>query len=105
MIHNFPLPPKNENATIWRFIDFTKMMSLFETQSLFFCRSDKLDDPFEGSAPQGNFMALAKKIGPKVIIDADSEGRMKSREDIYVNCWYMNEHESAAMWKLYTQSN
>lgn len=24
---------------------------------------------------------------------------------IAINCWHMNEHESAAMWKLYLKSN
>jgi hypothetical protein len=111
MIHNVPFPPnytpispKNENATIWRFMDFTKMMSLLENQSLFFCRSDKLDDRFEGSTPLGNFMTLEGKTEPKDF-EARSEERMKSRESVYINCWHLNEYESAAMWKVYAQSN
>jgi len=27
------------------------------------------------------------------------------RQRLYVNCWHMNEHESLAMWKLYTSMN
>jgi hypothetical protein len=32
------------------------------------------------------------------------DSRKKSLEDIYVSCWHMNDEESAAMWKLYTQT-
>ena len=46
--------PKNENAKIWRYMDFTKLVSLLEKRALFFCRSDKLGDPFEGSYSQAN---------------------------------------------------
>jgi hypothetical protein len=27
------------------------------------------------------------------------------RQWTFINCWHMNEHESAAMWKLYAQTN
>jgi hypothetical protein len=29
----------------------------------------------------------------------------RSSEIIYVNCWYLSEYESIAMWKLYSESN
>ena len=28
-----------------------------------------------------------------------------NRQWVFLNCWHMNEYESAAMWKLYTKSN
>jgi hypothetical protein len=32
-------------------------------------------------------------------------GRRISVPQFFVSCWHMNEHESAAMWRLYTQSH
>jgi hypothetical protein len=46
--HETCLKPANENAKIWRYMDFTKFVSLLEKKALFFCRADKLGDPFEG---------------------------------------------------------
>lgn len=43
---------ENENAKIWRYMDFTKFVNILETKSLFFVRSDKFEDPYEGSYPK-----------------------------------------------------
>ena len=40
-----------EDSPIWRYMDFTKYVDLISTKELFFCRSDLLGDPFEGSSP------------------------------------------------------
>ena len=37
------------DATLWRYIDFTKLVSFLEDQTIFFARADKLGDPFEGA--------------------------------------------------------
>ena len=44
--------PENGNLKIWRYIDFEKFLSLITYTSLYFCRSDKLMDSFEGTIPQ-----------------------------------------------------
>jgi hypothetical protein len=33
------------------------------------------------------------------------EHRRKLVSSYFVNCWHMNEHESAAMWRLYSQAD
>lgn len=43
--------PRDPEAVIWRYIDFAKLVSLLESQSLHLARADVLDDPFEGSIP------------------------------------------------------
>jgi hypothetical protein len=43
------LSPPPDDAVLWRYMDFTKFVSLLETSALFFCRPDQLGDPFEGS--------------------------------------------------------
>ena len=56
----FHSPPSE--AVLWRYMDFTKFVSLLDRQALFFARSDKLGDPFEGSFPRGNL-----KVDPGVL--------------------------------------
>jgi hypothetical protein len=53
--------PDNENAKIWRYLDFTKFVSMLEKKALFFVRADKLGDQFEGSFSKANL-----ELRPKV---------------------------------------
>jgi len=100
------IQPENENIKIWRYMDFTKLVSLIDTRQLYFTRSDKFDDRFEGSLPRRN--VEARKIIPNYIPDELKyvyENLMNSSIDINknwkrymaVNCWHANEYESAAM--------
>ena len=52
--------PVNEKATIWRYLDFTKFVSLLDKRALFFSRTDKLGDPFEGSCAKRSIKERAK---------------------------------------------
>lgn len=47
--------PSNPDTPIWRYIDITKLLSMFESQSLFFTRIDCLGDPFEGAYTRSTF--------------------------------------------------
>jgi hypothetical protein len=110
--------PRDENAKIWRYMDFTKFVSLVDKQELFFARADKLGDPFEGSYPKGNVQQRAsmhKKWLDTLPIQfrnlfeqrpkALSEFYKNLRRFIFINSWHKNEHESDAMWKLYLKSD
>jgi hypothetical protein len=93
--------PNNVNTRIWRFMDFTKFVSLLDKSSLFFVRSDCVEDPFEGTYPLENIknpqlMASDTKTKRQI-----REDRKRARRCTLINCWHMNEYESAAMWNLY----
>jgi hypothetical protein len=99
--------PANEDEKVWRYMDFTKFVSLIATRSLFFCRSDLLGDPFEGSYPKRNielrpqFWRIdAKDCAPDLLAAMTHYSRWQ-RLWTYVNCWHLSSYESAAMWKLY----
>jgi hypothetical protein len=49
--------PDDENTKVWRYMDFTKLVSLVDSRRLFFSRADRLGDPFEGSWPRINVQA------------------------------------------------
>ena len=54
--------PPDENIRIWRYMDFTKFVSVLDTQSLFFSRSDRLGDLFEGAHPTVNVILLLQQF-------------------------------------------
>lgn len=105
----------DENVKIWRWMDFTKFISLLDNSSLFFSRVDKLDDPFEGSYPKTNIEYRVRKF--KQLIETShtiskgnwqenfSEFLKKLTSHVLVNCWHISEYESAALWKLYIKGN
>jgi hypothetical protein len=103
--------PVDNNSLVWRYLDFTKFFSLISTRQFFLCRADLLGDPFEGSYSMENIRVrpeIYKKI-PKAafvkMFKTFSNFASWVRQFTYVNCWHLNENESAAMWRLYSKSN
>ncbi|MGL1889093.1 MAG: DUF2971 domain-containing protein [Reichenbachiella sp.] len=89
----FQTPP--DETTIWRYMDFTKLVSLLESNSLFFCRADKFQDPYEGH------IRIKRNGEFEDLIDFQKE----TKEYYFLNCWHMNEAQSDAMWKIYLPTN
>ena len=105
--HNCFRQPDSKNLRLWRYMDFTKFVSMLASKQLFFCRSDLFEDPFEGSYSKANveLRPHVYKDMPKDQLTHMSNFSKWAREWTYINCWHANEHESAAMWKLYAQTN
>jgi hypothetical protein len=90
-------------------MDFTKYVAMIQSQTLFFSRMDALGDPFEGARSKANFERRRDVYGEVDIPEDALKGLSRftewARQWTYVNCWHMNNHESAAMWRLYAQTN
>lgn len=111
--------PGDPNVAIWRYMDFTKFVSMLESKTLYFSRADLLGDPFEGSCSRDNeqlrpevlkhfYKDFYKNIPAEILADIrakQSNFKQWFRYWVFVNCWHMNATESAAMWKLYAKSN
>ena len=101
----FTTPP--QEAILWRYMDFTKFVSLLDRSSAFFCRADKLgdpSDPFEGSLSQASYDTMQLRHHANVV---ESWRERQSILDAWrrmnmVNCWHRSDYESDAMWKIYT---
>lgn len=103
--------PSNPNIKIWRYMDFTKYVSLLDAGGLYFSRSDLLGDPFEGSTTHGNlalrrefYEDLPPEVGDRMSSHLSNALRW-SRQWTFISSWHMNEFESAAMWSIYASSN
>ena len=107
--HETLLKPTNENSKVWRYMDFTKFISLLDKRELWFSRVSELDDPFEGTLSK-----MSLYLDPVVpgqseeydrAVDIFRETKKQWRKWIVVNCWHLNKDESAAMWKLYIKGD
>jgi len=102
------IPPEDRWKKIWRYMDFTKFVSMLENNGLYFSRCDKLGDPFEGSCSNAseimNEDAHLRFGWP--IIDREFLSRYRKwlLQWAMLNCWHINDYESAAMWKLYSRT-
>lgn len=84
-----------DSTIIWRYIDFEKFVDLILTGQLFFCRSDKFDDPFEGIFKLKNFEETKEMF----------KNQQKTKKYYFLNCWHINEAQSDAMWKIFLKTN
>lgn len=109
-----PPPPE---AVLWRYLNFTKFVSLLDRKALFFARADKLGDPFEGSYSKKNIIKLRDSYAElledtNIQLSDQQKYRLKRnsgrsffkeyRKMVFANCWHESAHESAAMWRLYS---
>lgn len=99
----FESPPPE--AEVWRYMDFTKFVSLLDRGALFFARADRLGDPFEGSYSAVN-AALRPHLYGGSLEPGEIAGFGRAMSNLrrfrLVNCWHENAFESEAMWRLYS---
>jgi len=101
------MSPENPDVRLWRYMDFTKFVSMLERRGLFLPVVSKLNDPFEGSYARANEV-LRPLVYRHIKNEFDmSAGEMVQRLRPFVaaSCWHSNDHESAAMWKLYARTD
>lgn len=102
---------REPGAQIWRYMDFTKFVSMLDSRALFFSRLDKLGDRFEGTVSEPTLDAIrASYVGPPEAVNKLVEMFGKRtpdlmRQTLFVNCWHANAFESDAMWKIYVKGN
>lgn len=103
----FKLP--SHDTKIWRFIDFTKFVSILTKNSLYFPRADMLGDPFEGTFTEATIKKTVTEIRTpedkmslqKAIIETPQFWKILN----FVSCWHRNDFEPDSMWKSYTSNN
>jgi hypothetical protein len=111
--------PTNKDIPIWRYMDLAKYLYMLEQRSLFFARATLLGDRFEGSSTKAMVAAreyiranratdprlAAFKEMPEEIFARGGELPQIMRQKYLLSCWHMNEDESAAMWRVYSNAN
>jgi hypothetical protein len=80
-------------------MDVGWFVALLVDRELYFARLHELDDPWEGVQPLGLSRRLVKMAGDSGPIY--DYYRIVASQAV-VSCWHENDHESVAMWRLYT---
>lgn len=120
--------PESQNR-LWRYMDFTKYMSLLSTGKMYFSRSDHFYDVFEGAKgylsnkekwdkhyynffreniinpPNSNACPYSTEEvdrQAKELLAHLTENGAMDKKSTFISCWHENERESEAMWRLYS---
>lgn len=129
MARHYQVP--DGSSVLWRYMDFTKFASLLSTKSLYFPSASCFDDAFEGakglaqnkhkwdayyldffrrairSVPRDDGVAPSEEAieenAQKLLSDIEIGG-VRDRDRTFISCWHESEHESEAMWRLYSTS-
>lgn len=103
------------DLTVWRYMPFSKFISLLTFQALWFSKLNILQDQFEGTMPEPTKEMMTKRYQEmKKHFPAEqhwqfdemaSRNEQDSRELLVVSCWFLNEAESPRMWREYGGEN
>jgi hypothetical protein len=119
--------PENA-AKLWRYMDFTKYVALLANRKLTFTRADQFTDTHEGAKGLRRnkigwdtfyieFFKTAVRNMPgqredlsddelaahaqRLLADLEQGGLNQKRMN-FISCWHESDHESEAMWRLYS---
>jgi hypothetical protein len=121
------IAPEESEYKIWRYMDFTKFVSMLARQSLYFTSLKKISeqDPFEGLLPDTYYQCRSWKTVEEIpeherwrltlhphpgltplemarhSMEEFASIVFNVRKTLYVNCWHMSSYDSAAMWSIY----
>ena len=96
---------------MWRYMSLAAFVSVVQTKRLFFARLDSLEDPYEGRMLVPQRLAQYLIVGEGILHvqrrsrDAMIRLQAEARAKLCINCWHINEGESAAMWALYSKES
>jgi hypothetical protein len=100
--------PKDLTVKVWRYMDTSKLLDILARKSLFLSRLNLLGDAHEGSITKVNHITRQsefEKHGIDDHIPSMIEASQRFNQSVGVNCWYLDNYESEAMWKLYCPDN
>lgn len=105
------ISPKSDSALIWRYMNFQKFESILNEKAIFFAKAIKFEDPYEGLFSEATMVDVCSSAEnceeisiEKMMAQSLPKISKDMKELVFVNCWHMSKHESAAMWKLYAQN-
>src|SRR5688572_13316302 len=90
--YSFHTPDKS--LIVWRYLDFTKFVDLLISNQLYFARSDRFEDPFEG------IFRLKDYEQTKNMWTDEAQ----TKKFYFLNCWHINDNQSDAMWKIFLKT-
>lgn len=109
------LKEKDMDLKVWRYMPFSKFISMLTFQAIWFPKLNILQDQFEGTMPavtkemmETEYQAMKKNFPPEAHWQFDqmaSKNEDDSRELLIVSCWFVDDIESERMWQEYGKDN
>lgn len=107
-VHALPIGFEG-NFKLWRYMSLPKFLKFLEDRFLYLAPLSAFSDPFEGSLPKTHPESVEHFQKKYDMPDGAIKGydyHLKSvKKYAYINCWHINEFESAAMWDIYSRTN
>jgi hypothetical protein len=97
---------ESNEVPIWRYMDLARYVSFLE-RGMFFARSDRFTDPWEGTWGGRDLLRFREDHGHLSLDQLEQSwdtirtDRKTARARIGVSCWHESPHEFAALWELY----
>lgn len=100
------------DLTVWRYLTFSKFISLLTYRALWFAKLKILQDKYEGGIPpvteqamrveNDKWKSMFNTLEFRRQIDSWPAKNIEAgRELTVVNCWFLDENESQQMWDKY----
>ncbi len=101
--------PNNSLQKLWRYLTYDRLIQAIEEEAIYFSHISVMSDRWEGLLTKRTreifFKSQLKKYGGDIEAANGALSQYEnSRNDFYINCWHMNDHESYLMWKVYGKS-
>lgn len=109
--HDVFRAPADPSAPIWRYMSFTKLVSMLDRRALFFARGDLLtaSDRFEGSTTKVNALVwpeVLRQLGTnedsvRQLVETRAYFAKALVGQTFLTCWTAVARESVSMWRMY----
>jgi len=107
------LQPHNVDIRLWKYLTFEKFLSLLVQNAVIFSRIDTFEDEFEGKIEKRKFLNAFSEMNHEMNIkmmeyieqQPQHNSFMQSRLTNFATCWCMSNHESVALWKVFSKSD
>jgi hypothetical protein len=100
---------------VWRYLTFSKFISLVTYRALWFSKLNILVDQYEGAMPartaakmHAEHQKWKENFHPSLHSQFDQMNQRNvedGRELTVVNCWFLGDHEEARMWEDYAKDD
>ncbi len=101
-IPNDQITLPDPDTIVWKYLDLSKFLDMLLGGQLFMSRSDKFEDQYEGTFSEPTFEEMKRLSVDK----PDFLDYYKNhRKNVVVSSWHISEHESFAMWQIFTKNN
>ena len=99
----------DKSATLWRYMGITQCLSLLSRKSLRFTFARSQTDPHEGIYPEENLdTVMEDRLADghrRSKVKREFNALQKYAGNYLINCWTQKNHQSAALWSMYTENN